>query len=80
MAEVTIMTQVTGTAPLLLLDDVMSELDANRRAMLLDALTSVPQAVVTTTEWQPFTASLLAGAHKLHVHAGQLQPVETLPA
>ena len=80
LAEVSIMTQVTGTAPLLLLDDVMSELDANRRAMLLDALTSVPQAIVTTTEWQPFTAALLAGARKLHVHAGQLQPVETLPA
>ena len=32
LAEVELMTQSTGEAPLLLLDDVMSELDAARRA------------------------------------------------
>ncbi len=79
MAEVSVMTHVTGTAPLLLLDDVMSELDANRRAMLLDALTSVPQAIVTTTDWQPFAGTLVEAARRLHVHSGQLEPVETLP-
>ncbi len=76
MAEISIMTSATGISPLLLLDDVMSELDANRRAMLRDALVSVPQAIVTTTDWQHFTPDLLSSALRLHVHAGQLRSFE----
>jgi DNA replication and repair protein RecF len=39
-----------GTPPLLLLDDVMSELDATRRGRLVDLLRQDGQAVITTTE------------------------------
>ena len=39
-----------GAVPLLLLDDVMSELDAPRRARLVDVLRAGGQAVVTATE------------------------------
>ena len=39
-----------GAAPLLLLDDVMSELDATRRERLTDLLRRDGQAVITTTE------------------------------
>jgi len=39
-----------GQAPLLLLDDVMSELDATRRGRLVDLLRKDGQAVITTTE------------------------------
>jgi DNA replication and repair protein RecF len=39
-----------GAAPLLLLDDVMSELDASRRERLTTLLRRAGQAVVTTTE------------------------------
>jgi DNA replication and repair protein RecF len=41
-----------GAAPLMLLDDVMSELDAERRERLVRLLTSGPpgQSVITTTE------------------------------
>lgn len=74
MAELDIMTTAGGVTPLLLLDDVMSELDANRRAMLLDALHIVPQAIVTTTDWRHFDHDLLAAALKLHVQDGQLHP------
>ncbi|RME85756.1 MAG: DNA replication/repair protein RecF [Caldilineae bacterium] len=81
LAEVTIMTEAGGTAPILLMDDVMSELDATRRAMLVEALTSVPQAIVTTTDWEDFQTPLLEHATRLTVHAGQLTrlsaPVET---
>ncbi len=78
MAEIGIMTATAGAAPLLLLDDVMSELDASRRAMLRDALTTVSQALVTTTDWHHFTPDLLAGAQRLTVHAGQVEIVESL--
>ena len=39
-----------GSAPLLLLDDVMSELDATRRGRLVDLLRRDGQSVITTTE------------------------------
>ena len=39
-----------GAAPLLLLDDVMSELDATRRGRLVELLRKDGQAVITTTE------------------------------
>jgi DNA replication and repair protein RecF len=39
-----------GAAPLLLLDDVMSELDVTRRGRLVELLRADGQAVITTTE------------------------------
>ncbi len=76
LAEITIMTRESGSSPLLLLDDVMSELDVDRRAMLVELLQSAPQAIVTTTDWAPFDTPLLAGAHRLHVHQGQIRQWE----
>ena len=57
LAEVQVMTDSTGSAPLLLLDDVMSELDAQRRNMLLAVLEGVEQAVITTTDWEDCRSS-----------------------
>lgn len=76
LAELTIMTEATGTTPVLLLDDVMSELDADRRAMLLQVLTTAAQAIVTTTDWHPFSPAVLAQAHTWRVHSGQIEVVE----
>ena len=72
LAEVEMMRQVTGESPLLLLDDVMSELDEARRHAMLDALASVDQAFVTTTDWGDFSDQLLAEAHRYRVEAGRL--------
>ena len=72
LAEVEMMRQVTGESPLLLLDDVMSELDEVRRHALLDALAGVDQAFVTTTDWGDFSADLLAHANRYRVEAGRL--------
>jgi DNA replication and repair protein RecF len=70
LAEVRAMTTRTGSAPVLLLDDVMSELDAARRAMLLTTLEGVNQAVLTTTDWDDFSPALRARARRLHVQGG----------
>lgn len=72
LAEVQMMRDVTGGSPLLLLDDVMSELDALRRHTLLDALAGVGQALVTTTDWADFTPELLAHARRLRVEMGRV--------
>jgi DNA replication and repair protein RecF len=72
LAEVQVMRERTGSSPLLLLDDVMSELDANRRATLLRALEGVPQAIVTTTDWEDFAPDFRHAARTLHVSGGRV--------
>ncbi|MBP8293777.1 MAG: DNA replication/repair protein RecF [Caldilineaceae bacterium] len=75
LAELLLMTRTTGEAPLLLLDDVMSELDAQRRSTLLAALNGVPQAIITTTDWEDFAPDLRARAQCFHVSGGAVIPV-----
>ena len=50
LAEATVLGERRGSPPLLLLDDVFSELDERRRAGLLDAIPAGAQALVTATE------------------------------
>ncbi len=72
LAEVEMMRLVTGESPLLLLDDVMSELDELRRHALLDALAGVDQALVTTTDWEDFSDALLSHAERYSVAEGRI--------
>lgn len=62
MAEVAIAEEVLGEKPLLLLDDVMSELDASRRDAVTRFVRGGIQTVVTTTNLGYFPESLLEGA------------------
>jgi DNA replication and repair protein RecF len=78
LAEVQVMTDSTGSAPLLLLDDVMSELDAQRRSKLLAVLTSVEQAVITTTDWEDFDPEFRRQSQRMHVYEGELTTVESV--
>ena len=77
LAEVQMMREETGDTPLLLLDDVMSELDATRRQAMLAALAEVDQALVTTTDWGDFTPELLAQARQWQVAQGTLNAAQT---
>jgi len=78
LAEVQMMQEATGESPLLLLDDVMSELDSARRRALLDALAGVDQAIVTTTDWNDFSPELLAQARTLQVEGGTIRTTAVL--
>ncbi len=49
LAELDLLTELDGRPPLLLLDDVFSELDPARRAHLVRRIAALPQAFVTTT-------------------------------
>ena len=49
LAEVDLLTALDNRPPLLLLDDVFSELDPERRAHLVRRIAALPQAFVTTT-------------------------------
>lgn len=50
LAECQAIAQVTSRRPLILLDDVMSELDATRREMLVERVAELGQVLITTTE------------------------------
>jgi DNA replication and repair protein RecF len=59
-----------GAPPLMLLDDVMSELDADRRALLVARLDDGGQAVVTTTDLAHVPGGTAAGVVRLKVSPG----------
>ncbi len=59
LAEVELIGELLGTHPILLLDDVMSELDGNRRAALEDCISTAPQTFITTTNPGYFTSEML---------------------
>jgi len=73
LAEVAVMRQALGAPPLLLLDDVMSELDALRRSMLMDAFAGVEQVIVTTTDWADFSEAFRQQARCLRVQGGRVE-------
>ncbi|MBN1565863.1 MAG: DNA replication and repair protein RecF, partial [Anaerolineae bacterium] len=72
LAELEWMHDTLGEWPVLLLDEVIAELDANRRAYLLGRINGVSQALLTTTEPDIFTADFLQKATRWHVTAGQI--------
>ena len=58
LAELDLLTALDGRPPLLLLDDVFSELDPERRAHLVRRIASLPQAFVTTTTLEDLDPAL----------------------
>ena len=56
LAEISLFTDNTGEQPVLLLDDVLSELDKDRRATLLEE-TSLLQTIITCTEYEESAAA-----------------------
>ncbi len=60
LAEVAVVEDVLRRKPVLLLDDVMSELDADRRTALCEVVSSEIQTIVTTTNTGYFTDETLA--------------------
>ncbi len=72
LAELTWMKACIGEWPLLLLDEVIAELDASRRAYLLERLDGATQTLMTTTELDIFTESFLDRTAVLHIVDGQI--------
>ena len=62
LAELDLLTDQDGRPPLLLLDDVFSELDPERRAHLVRRIAELPQAFVTTTTLDDLDPALVAAA------------------
>jgi DNA replication and repair protein RecF len=71
LAEAGLSRESRGEPPLLLLDDVLSELDSQRRRALLDALPPGGQTVVTTTSTDSLPAAARDAALIVEVTPGE---------
>lgn len=74
LAELAWMRRVTQDEPILLLDEFIAELDARRRAFLLERIQVASQALLTTTEPDMFTPAFLQRAAVWQVRSGQISP------
>ncbi|MCB9135192.1 MAG: DNA replication/repair protein RecF [Anaerolineales bacterium] len=72
LAEVHWMKQKTGHWPVLLLDEVLAELDGQRRTDLLTRLVTTEQALMTTTDLNLFAPEFIAQAQTWHIQEGRL--------
>ncbi|MFD1427166.1 DNA replication and repair protein RecF [Kroppenstedtia sanguinis] len=72
LAEIELIHQETGTYPILLLDDVLSELDDGRKTHLLEAIRGRVQTFVTTTGLEGIDRETLDRARIRWVHQGSI--------
>lgn len=74
LAQVELLARHDGRQPLLLLDDVFSELDPDRRSHLVRVVRHLPQAIITTTSLDDLDPGLLKMATPWRVEQGQVSP------
>ena len=77
LAEVRFMLSQTDQMPVLLLDDVLSELDSQRRQHLLDAIGEYQQVLVTATDPDRFPSGFLVNAARFSVDNGTIKSDNT---
>jgi len=75
LAEVEWLQQRTGEWPILLLDEVLAELDAQRRQDLLDRVQRAQQAFLTAADLAMFTEGFRRQATTWRIISGTLQPL-----
>ncbi len=75
MAELSFMERHTGERPVLLLDDVMSDLDDQRRSRLIERIWGRCQTFVTCTNLRSFPKELLQDAAVFRVAEGHVEPL-----
>ncbi len=74
LAEAALIHRRTGERPVLLLDDVLSELDGERRAALMGEVAAGGQVIITSVEAGPFPPDLIAKAMVWTVVQGRIEP------
>lgn len=73
LAEIEFINEVAGEYPILLLDDVMSELDPGRRKYLMSEVSQLVQTFVTATDMSALGASPPLGSWIFDVSPGEVQ-------
>lgn len=76
LAEIDLMKAEVGEYPLLLLDDVLSELDDNRQSLLLNAIQGKVQTFVTTTSVDGINHNTLKESTMFRVVNGEITKLD----
>lgn len=79
LAEVAWLKEETGQWPVLLLDEVLAELDVQRRTDLLERLADIEQAMLTTADLEAFSKDFIRQATLWRIYAGQLEELKHVP-
>jgi DNA replication and repair protein RecF len=74
LAEVEWMRQRTGEHPVLLLDEVLAELDVERRQDLIRRVETAHQAILTAADLAMFPGSAARPTTVWQIHAGSIRP------
>lgn len=72
LGEAAFLSEARGRGPIVLLDDVLSELDSSRRERVLAKATEYPQTLITTSDTEALQASSLSRATYMMVEEGQV--------
>lgn len=80
LAEVDLSRGRTGDPPVLLLDDILSELDPGRRQRVLNVAYDVDQVLITTPDEDRPSPEELPGATRYRLAAGSLMRLTASPA
>ena len=73
LAEIEWIHNKTGSWPILLLDEVLAELDSQRRLDLLTRLTDYNQVLLTTTDLDLFSPEFVKGAKHWYISGGRVK-------
>jgi DNA replication and repair protein RecF len=80
LAEAQLLLRRRGEAPVLLLDDVLSEMDAARRHAVLAAVADMEQLLITGTDWDRFPSEFVSAAACFAVEEGSVRPLTPVTA
>lgn len=76
LSEIEIFKDFKKTSPIILLDDVFSDLDNTKKNNLLKHIDKDMQVIITTTDLDSIEKKLLAKAKLIHIDNGQIKEIE----
>lgn len=76
LAEISIFVNVTGEKPVLLLDDIFSEIDSKKRSKLISYLDNEGQVIITATDLKNINKKILENSKVFEVFSGNVKEKE----
>lgn len=76
LAEIAIFKEYTGTTPILLLDDIFSELDSKKKNNLLKYIKNNIQTIITTTDLSLINKKIIDKAKLIEIENGKIKQMK----
>lgn len=76
LAEISIFKEYTGTTPILLLDDIFSELDSKKKNNLLRYIKNNIQTIITTTDLATINKRIIEKAKLIEIEDGKIKKIK----